>query len=60
MDNVTVAFNEKKEVYHELLKIVRRYPNSQQLGDVLRTHIINTVADLNAETDNPDQGKLNL
>ena len=60
MDNVTVAFNEKKKVYDELLIIVRIYPNNQQLGDILRTHIINTVADLNAETDNPGQGKLNL
>jgi hypothetical protein len=60
MDVVTIAFYEKKKVYDELLKIVRRYPNSQQLGDVLRNHIINTVTDLNADTDNPNQGKLNL
>jgi len=60
MDIVTVTFNEKKKVYDELFKIVKRYPNNQELGNALRTHIINMVSDLNAETDNPNQGKLNL
>jgi hypothetical protein len=60
MDIVTITFNEKKKVYDELFKIVKRYPNNQELGNTLRTHIINMVSDLNAETDNPDQGKLNL
>jgi len=60
MDIDTATFNEKKKVYNELLKPVKEYPNNQQLGEMLRTHIINTVSELNAETDNPDQGKLNL
>jgi len=60
MDIVTAAFNEKKKVYNELLKVVKEYPNNQQLGEMLRNHIINMVSDLNAETDNPNQGKLNL
>ena len=57
---VVIALNEKKRIYNELLNIARECPNNQQLGNVLRSHIINTVADLNADTDNPDQGKLNL
>jgi hypothetical protein len=51
---------EEREIYLELFKYVRLYPNNQELGKVLRERILDVYNDLNAEEANPDQGTLDL
>ena len=50
----------KKELYLELFKYIKLYPNNLELGAALRNHILDVYNDLNAEEKNPDQGTLDL
>jgi hypothetical protein len=50
----------KREIYNELFKYVKNFPNNYDFGSNIRVHIINTVADLNCHEYNPDQGLLDL
>ncbi len=50
----------KKELYLELFKYIKLYPNNSELGAALRNHVLDVYNDLNAEEKNPDQGTLDL